>query len=439
MNLAREQKLITANPAEGCALPRLEHKEMKTLLVEQLQSFLRESKDSGVFELYYLELATGLRRGELLGLKWVDIDLERADLRVNVQADSARVNQIIVDCWVAVGTKKPHAIQRDFTRMFNGKPSYRFELKEDDNTLSGYAKGETKGRAEFSYCYATSDDFKGLPADVYQKAQITKTVYHHGKGICPQGASRDYEFSVYIPSSLGSDVSTIFAQWHGMPDRTLVQTPQGEVKKLTIDEFVELEKTTIFKKNEGYEKVAKLDKQGNPVKDKQGNPVYQAGKANGWLVEQGGYPPLAFGFSGGWFYIKANSDRKWLTDKDDRCNANPEKTPIMKPVTSDYKASTIAYKMSYADFPKDCWITFRIHIDWTVYGKEAETIVKPGMLDVQMDYQEKGKKVSKHIVDNEKIMIGRNDDDGYYFKFGIYRVGNSTKPVCYNLANYSER
>ena len=30
-------------------------------------------------------------------------------------------------------------------------------------------------------------------------------------------------------------------------------------------------------------------------------------------------------------------------------------------------------------------------------------------------------------------MIGRNDDDGYYFKFGIYRVGNSTKPVCYNL------
>lgn len=147
--------------------------------------------------------------------------------RVNVQADSARVNQIIDGCWVAVGSKKSHAIQRDFTRMFNGKPSYRFELKEDDNTLSGYAKGETKGRAEFSYCYATSDDFKGKPADTYKKAQIMKTVYHHGKGACPQGSSRDYEFSVYIPSTLGSDVSTIFAQWHGMPDRTLVQTPQG--------------------------------------------------------------------------------------------------------------------------------------------------------------------------------------------------------------------
>jgi len=253
--------------------------------------------------------------------------------RVNVQADSARINQIIDGCWVAVGTNKPHAIQRDFTNLFDGKPSYRFELKTEDNTLEGYAKGETKGRAEFSYCYATSDDFKGLPADVYQKAQITKTVYHHGKGACPQGSSRDYEFSVYIPSSLDSNVSTIFAQWHGMPDRTLVQTPQGEVKKLTVDEFVELEKTTFFKKNAGHEKVARLDKQGNPVKDKNGKPVYKAGKPNGWLVEQGGYPPLAFGFSGGLFYIKANSDRKWLTDKDDRCNANPGKTPVMKPLT----------------------------------------------------------------------------------------------------------
>lgn len=358
--------------------------------------------------------------------------------RVNVQADSARINQVIDGCWVAVGTDKPHSIQRDYTIPFNGKPSYRFELKTEDNTLEGYAKGETKGRAEFSYCYATSADFKGQPASVYENAQKTKTVYHHGKGICPQGASRDYEFSVYIPSTLNGDVSTIFAQWHGMPDRTLVSTPDGEVKKLTTEEFLELYDRMIFKKNAAHDKVPVLDKQGNPKKDKEGNVVYKAGKANGWLVEQGGYPPLAFGFSGGYFYIKANSDRKWLTDKTDRCNASAEKSQIMKPVTSKYKASTIAYKMPFAEFPKDCWITFRIHIDWTVYGKEAETIVKPGMLDVQMSYTEKGKQVNRHIVDNEEILIGRNDEDGYYFKFGIYRVGNSTIPVCYNLAGYSE-
>ena len=95
MKLAQEQKLIASNPTEGCALPRLEHREMQTLPVEQLQSFLREAKDSGVFELYYLELVTGLRRGELLGLKWEDVDLERGDLRVRRQI--ARISGEVVE------------------------------------------------------------------------------------------------------------------------------------------------------------------------------------------------------------------------------------------------------------------------------------------------------------------------------------------------------
>ena len=95
LKLAQEQRIILSNPAERCALPKVEHREMKTLPVEQLQSFLREARESGVFELYYLELATGLRRGELLGLKWEDIDLERGDLRVRRQI--SRINGRITE------------------------------------------------------------------------------------------------------------------------------------------------------------------------------------------------------------------------------------------------------------------------------------------------------------------------------------------------------
>ena len=52
---------------------------MRTLPLEQLISFLWKARESGVFELHYLDLAIGLRRDELLGLKWADIDLEKGE------------------------------------------------------------------------------------------------------------------------------------------------------------------------------------------------------------------------------------------------------------------------------------------------------------------------------------------------------------------------
>ena len=63
---------------------------MQTLSADQLAAFLLEAKHSGVFEMYYIELATGLRRGELLGLKWEDIDFTAQTLRVRRQV--GRIN-----------------------------------------------------------------------------------------------------------------------------------------------------------------------------------------------------------------------------------------------------------------------------------------------------------------------------------------------------------
>jgi heparin lyase len=359
--------------------------------------------------------------------------------RVDVQGSIAPDSAVIDGEWVAVGTKASYAIARDSSRMIEGKPSFRFELKQTDNTLAGYNEGETKGRAELCYCYATADDIKQLSQKQFENAVIARKVYHFGKGEAPQGSHYSYRFSIYVPHDLSADVNTIFAQWHGMPDRTLLKTTDGIVKKVSDDEFARLSDTVLFKKDTGYDKVPILDARGRQRTDINGKPRFKtASEPNGWMVEQGGYPPLAFGFSNGWFYIKANSDRKWMTDKSDRCNINPEKGAIMQPVTSNYKASTIVWKEPFDDFPKDSWVTFVVDVRWTTYGGELETITSPGLLDVTMAYIQNGETVKHHIVDNATVLIGRNDDKGYYFKFGIYRVGGSTVPVCYNLGAYEQ-
>lgn len=68
---------------------------MKTLTADQLSAFFQEARDSGVYELYYLDLATGLRRGELLGLKWADVDLDRGGLKI--QRAISRQNGKVVE------------------------------------------------------------------------------------------------------------------------------------------------------------------------------------------------------------------------------------------------------------------------------------------------------------------------------------------------------
>ena len=95
MDFAVAQKIIPENPCKAVALPKVEHKEMQTIPAEQLQAFLQEAKATGVYEMYYIELATGLRRGELLGLKWTDIDWQNGIIKVRRQI--ARVGGQIVE------------------------------------------------------------------------------------------------------------------------------------------------------------------------------------------------------------------------------------------------------------------------------------------------------------------------------------------------------
>ena len=92
---ALRQKLIYRNPAVGCRLPPKKGREMQILTREETQRLLFEAKEEGFYELFLLDLATGLRRGELLALRWEDLDFERGELHIRRQVE--RVNGRIVE------------------------------------------------------------------------------------------------------------------------------------------------------------------------------------------------------------------------------------------------------------------------------------------------------------------------------------------------------
>ena len=74
--------ILPRNVCEAVKAPRRVRKEMRPLTPEQARTFLEAAKGDRLQALYVLAITTGLREGELLGLRWADVNLEGGKLRV---------------------------------------------------------------------------------------------------------------------------------------------------------------------------------------------------------------------------------------------------------------------------------------------------------------------------------------------------------------------
>ena len=84
---AMQEGLIKTNPAIGCKLPPKKSREMKVLTQNEIIRFLNRAKEEDYYELFLLELATGMRRGEILALKWSDLNFKTGELRIERQVN----------------------------------------------------------------------------------------------------------------------------------------------------------------------------------------------------------------------------------------------------------------------------------------------------------------------------------------------------------------
>jgi integrase len=80
--MAKRQGLIGRNPLSLIASPKATQKEMKALNDTQVHQLLIAAQGNRYEFLYHLAVTTGLRQGELIGLKWEEFDWATNSLQV---------------------------------------------------------------------------------------------------------------------------------------------------------------------------------------------------------------------------------------------------------------------------------------------------------------------------------------------------------------------
>lgn len=83
MEAAVREHLIVKNPTDGTVIPKANYAPKQILTEEQLERFMEVIKQDPLwFDFFYTELTTGLRRGEICGLRWTDFEEQTGTLRI---------------------------------------------------------------------------------------------------------------------------------------------------------------------------------------------------------------------------------------------------------------------------------------------------------------------------------------------------------------------
>ncbi|ACO28786.1 site-specific integrase [Bacillus cereus] len=83
LNLAVKQNIIPRNPATLAVIPKKEKSSIQTWTEEEVKQFLLHSQESRYHIGYLLAITTGMRLGEVLGLRWQDVDFNNHTVTIN--------------------------------------------------------------------------------------------------------------------------------------------------------------------------------------------------------------------------------------------------------------------------------------------------------------------------------------------------------------------
>jgi integrase len=131
--------LIATNPVTVVRTPKVEREEMKILTVPEMLTLFRGVEGDPLAAIYVLAVTSGARQGELLALRWQDVDLERGTISIN--ATLTRIN----GSWARTPPKTASSV-RTLTLSQRGivaLKAHRLRMAEELLPLRQRTEGET--------------------------------------------------------------------------------------------------------------------------------------------------------------------------------------------------------------------------------------------------------------------------------------------------------
>ncbi|MFG2135310.1 tyrosine-type recombinase/integrase [Streptomyces sp. NPDC048650] len=85
LTAATREELVTRNVASLVEAPKVVSRETTPWSLDETLTFLEEARRDPLYAAFVLAIAMGLRRGEVLGLRWSDVDLDSRVIRISNQ------------------------------------------------------------------------------------------------------------------------------------------------------------------------------------------------------------------------------------------------------------------------------------------------------------------------------------------------------------------
>lgn len=186
-------QILHRSVADAVELPRVERKEMQTLDLEGVAKLLNAAAEDRLYALYLMAVTTGMRQGELLGLRWQDVDLAAGTVMIRQTLQwlddgpvfqepktpkSRRVVQISAEVISALGRHKEYQAKE--------KEFFQDEYRDLDLVFSQRKGGPINKNNLLNRSFKPLLKRAGLPAIRFHDLRHTSATLALGAGIHPK-------------------------------------------------------------------------------------------------------------------------------------------------------------------------------------------------------------------------------------------------------------